>query len=81
MTTDWLLWQLADSAFPSGGFAHSGGLEAAVQLGVVSDPSSLEVFLQNALLQIGNGIARFAQAAWEKPVATWPPTIPFLDGR
>jgi urease accessory protein len=29
------LLQLADSAFPTGGFAHSGGLEAALQLGEV----------------------------------------------
>ena len=27
----WLLWQLADSAFPAGSFAHSAGLEAAWQ--------------------------------------------------
>jgi urease accessory protein len=32
---DWLLWQLADSAFPTGGFAHSGGLEAAWQHGEI----------------------------------------------
>jgi urease accessory protein len=29
--------QLADAAFPSGGFAHSAGLEAAAQLGEVAD--------------------------------------------
>jgi len=40
----WLIWQLIDSAFPSGGFAHSGGLEAAVQAGIVT-PSNTEGFV------------------------------------
>jgi urease accessory protein len=69
MTPDWIIWQLADSAFPTGGFAHSGGLEAAVQLGLVSDPESFELFLKSALPQIDRGIARFAQASWQSPDA------------
>lgn len=32
-----LLLQLADSAFPTGGFVHSGGLEAASVLGLTTD--------------------------------------------
>jgi urease accessory protein len=67
MPTDWLLWQLTDSAFPTGGFAHSGGLEAAVQIGFVSDAQTLERFIQAMLSQLGRGVAQFALAAWDRP--------------
>jgi urease accessory protein len=60
MTTDWLLWQLADSAFPTGGFAHSFGLEAAWQQGEVN-AASLASFLRNP---VANRASRVQGRAW-----------------
>ena len=39
--------QLADSAFPAGGFAHSSGLEAASQLGQLPE-AGVEEFVREA---------------------------------
>jgi urease accessory protein len=50
---NYLVWQLIDSAFPSGGFAHSGGLEAALQHGHVIDGNSAHAFARQALAQCG----------------------------
>jgi urease accessory protein len=51
MTTEELLalLQLADGLFPTGGFAHSLGLETYVHAGVVRDAGGLEAFLSAQL--------------------------------
>ena len=52
---EWLTWQMVDSAFPSGGFAHSAGLEAAVQWGELQTTDSLKLFLRESLVQASYG--------------------------
>jgi len=66
MTTPWLIWQLADSAFPAGGFAHSYGLEAAWQQGDV-DAASLPSFVRDAIAQAGHSGLPFVLAAFDDP--------------
>ena len=43
------LLQLTDSFFPTGAFAHSFGLETYVQLELVNDPETFEMFLRLTL--------------------------------
>src|SRR3954471_13234687 len=62
-----LLLQLSDSAFPTGGFAHSGGLEAAWQCGEVRELDALGRFLRDALWQAGRGVLPLASAAHDDP--------------
>jgi urease accessory protein len=64
---DWLLWQLADSAFPTGGFAHSAGLEAAWQHGEVRNRTELVSFLKASLHQLGRAAVPLVAAAWDEP--------------
>lgn len=64
---NWVVWQLADSAFPAGAFAHSAGLEAAVQHGEVDDAECLRSFLDAALWQTGCGILPFFNAVYDDP--------------
>jgi urease accessory protein len=62
----WLVWQLADSAFPAGGFAHSFGLEAAWQQGEVTR-ASLPSFVGDAVAQAGRSGLPFVVSAHDDP--------------
>ena len=72
MSTDssaWLpaLLQTSDSLFPTGAYAHSGGLETLVELGVVTGAPSLSAFLRGHVIpmlgQFELPYLRFAQTA------------------
>ena len=54
---------LSDGRFPAGGHAHSGGLEAAVTAGRVSDVPSLTAFLRGRMGTAGLVAGAFAAAA------------------
>jgi urease accessory protein len=54
---------LADGRLPAGGYAHSGGLEAAVAAGRVRDLGELRDFLAGRLHTAGLVAAAFAAAA------------------
>jgi len=75
MKIPWLLFQLSDSALPTGGFAHSGGLEAAKQQELI-EPAQLRPFLRDALWQAGHFGLPLLSAAHEDPAA-----LPRLDQR
>lgn len=63
----WLLWQLSDSAFPTGGFAHSAGLEAAWQHGELRTRHELVSYLEASLHQLGHATLPFVTAAHSEP--------------
>jgi len=71
-----LIWQLADSAFPTGGFGHAGGLEAAAQLGEVRGPEGLTRFAEEVLWNAGSFALPMTSAAHRDPAA-----LSLLDGR
>lgn len=59
---------LADGRLPAGGYAHSGGLEAAVVAGRVVDTAGLEAFLIGRAETAGMIAAAFAAASCARTV-------------
>ncbi len=67
--TEFLLWQLADSAFPTGGFAHSAGLEAAWQQGEIPDAEGLRRFVVFSVGQAVRAVVPFVNATYGDPAS------------
>ncbi|XP_010251851.1 PREDICTED: urease accessory protein F isoform X2 [Nelumbo nucifera] len=63
----WSQWQLLDSILPTGGFAHSFGLEAAVQAYMVSKPEDLKTYVIHVLENTGSLLLPFVYAASKCP--------------
>ena len=67
--SDWLAWQVVDSAFPTGLFAHSWGLEAMWQHGEIDNVDALRRFTEDAIVQAGRAVLPFVNAAFDEPAA------------
>lgn len=65
--TAWIVLQLADSAFPTGGFAHSSGLEAMVQAGEIKSAAELEAFVVDTIWQTARGALPLVGATHDDP--------------
>jgi len=63
----WRVLQVADSGFPTGGFAHSGGLEAALSAGVVDSAAQFDAYVRAHLWNVGNASLPFVAAAHGAP--------------
>ncbi|GLU16620.1 hypothetical protein SLE2022_330450 [Rubroshorea leprosula] len=79
-TLQWSRWQLLDSILPTGGFAHSFGLEAAIQARVVSGPDDLKTFVIHLLENTGSLLLPFVYSATRTPtLENWQKLDQILD--
>jgi urease accessory protein len=67
----WRLLQIADSSFPTGGFAHSAGLEAAIHLGEARTSEKLDEYVRAHLWNVGNASLPFVAGAYDRPHQVW----------
>src|SRR3984957_6961394 len=71
MLARWQLLQIADSAFPAGGFAHSSGLEAAMHHGRARTAEGLDAYVREHLWNVGWASLPFVTAAFDAPGDVW----------
>ncbi|CAN8304518.1 unnamed protein product [Cochlearia groenlandica] len=77
----WSQWQLFDSILPTGGFAHSSGLESAVQTRLVSSsPLDLESHIVRIIENTASLLLPFVYTCHKSPdLATWHKLDRILD--
>lgn len=63
--------QLADAAFPAGGLAHAGGIEAAIAFGQARGRDGIRAWIGRSLDAAGELALPLCAATWDDP-ARWP---------
>ncbi|KAJ6964089.1 urease accessory protein UreF [Populus alba x Populus x berolinensis] len=59
----WSQWQLIDSILPTGGFAHSFGIEAAIQARVILNPEDFQTYVIHVLENTGSLLLPYVYSA------------------